>query len=89
MFGNQGGLGKALHGSIIVFTRGTITVNGIEISKEEQQRLKEDSARKLLAVFTARQKERERLLERKSVEESKKKVEPKKAPSVKKSQTKI
>ncbi len=54
----HGGLGKIISGKIVVIRRERITVDGIEISKEESDRLKEDSRRKLLAAFNLRRMSR-------------------------------
>ena len=56
----QGGLGKPLTGKIIIFSKGRITVDGVEISKEENDWLHKDSRRKLLAALAARQEYRKR-----------------------------
>lgn len=50
----QGGLGKSVSGKIVVFSRDRITINGKEISKEEADRIKEDSGRKLLTALAVR-----------------------------------
>ena len=56
----HGGLGKSTTGKIIVFSRGRITVDGVEISKEEDDRLREDGRRKLLSALAIRQEYRMR-----------------------------
>ena len=61
MFGSKGGLGQTISGKIIIFTRGTITVDGIEISQSEKDRIREDSAAKLLRLLEIRKEENKRI----------------------------
>lgn len=56
----HGGLGKTISGKIVVISRDRITIDGKEISKEESDRLKQDSGRKLLTAFNLRRVSRTR-----------------------------
>jgi hypothetical protein len=71
MFENEDFLRETLSENIVVFARGTIIINGVEISEKEKERLREDSARRLWKLFTERQKEREHLRALESAEAEK------------------
>jgi hypothetical protein len=50
----EGVLGKIISDKVVIISGNRITVDGKEISKEESDRLKEDSGRKLLHAFMVR-----------------------------------
>lgn len=91
MFGSEGGLGKPISDTHIkVFRKGTITINGIEISLEQAEVIKQDSAAKLLRSLEIRKEENRSMAQLKREKEEKdaaivkKRNEIKKQKSVKK-----
>ena len=62
MFGSEGGLGKPISDThITVFRKGTITINGVEISLEQAEVIRQDSAAKLLRSLEIRKEENKRI----------------------------